>query len=800
MIALSTMLADGPLSQTAAGLLTWVGAGVVQGSVLALLTWLLVRYPLRRAHPTLHGALWLIVLVKFIVPVGPAMPYSLADGLSRLTGIVRPPAPAASCDVAQTVTVVPIWHEAGDTPVAACAAVTSNPPVAAATPGLSWTLMLAGAYLGIVLIAAGRRLLNYARFAARCRRLPLADAATRSLVARVCERLEVRTPPVARLSDEARAPFIFGVLAPTLVLSRRQLADAGELEAVILHEMAHIRRGDLLVRYVQWLVGTVLFFWPVVAWVNRRIDLAREYACDEWALRHGRLTAGDYARCLLRAVQPLAAQRTGYCPAAMAADPSHVERRIEMILDSTPRPIGRWIKIGAVALLAGWGVFALTGAAARGPQAAPPAPPCEPEAHTFVFVQAGESPDGSAATHQLCVEKFAFSDEAPAGLADVLVPAPMMFVGTASGDQPGGTFTFTGTTAPSERMMARFLTAHPTADANGDGVLTAAERDAFLVARALAEPAAVLAKFPKADLNGDGTLSTDEAARLVTLPTIEAAPSPGRFRTMVLGGGPDAGACETVKVIAHAAAGGTMPAHVIKMVHGDATTTAATAGEAAATINVDVDATPTQSGERRVRIVKKIDDGSGERVIEEERVIKGDTFWTTAAPTPGNAGCATANATAAPFDLPIPPDVADMLPASLWLARKLTAEPAATEVARYTALVAELPLAHFLKQHPEADSNGDGTLTPVERDAFVEAQTVRMRQRLLERHPEADLNGDGVLSPDEMSGVWRAKLHEQLGGGASGQRVIIRRAADGTGGPEQEIVIEAGAASGQIDR
>ena len=155
-----------------------------------------------------------------------------------------------------------------------------------------------------------------------------------------------------------------GILNPILVLSRRQLVRPDELETVIVHEVTHLRRGDLIVRCLQWIAGTLLFFWPVVAWVNRRIDTAREYACDQWALRHGKLTAGEYARCLLDAVQPLRATRLAYHPACMAGRHSNIERRIDVILESnvSPRRARFWSLTGA-AFICAWGAFVLAGAA-----------------------------------------------------------------------------------------------------------------------------------------------------------------------------------------------------------------------------------------------------------------------------------------------------------------------------------------------------------------------------------------------------------------------------------------------------
>jgi len=147
-----------------------------------------------------------------------------------------------------------------------------------------------------------------------------------------------------------------------LVLACRQLKRQDELETVIVHEVAHLRRGDMLMRMLQWTVGTLLFFWPVVAWVNRHIDAAREYACDEWALMQGKLTVGQYARCLLNAAQPMQSSLCGYRPACMAGNPKTIERRIDMILDSPKRASKRslWSAL-TIALIIGWAGFALTG-------------------------------------------------------------------------------------------------------------------------------------------------------------------------------------------------------------------------------------------------------------------------------------------------------------------------------------------------------------------------------------------------------------------------------------------------------
>ncbi|UCG32496.1 MAG: hypothetical protein JSU68_12620, partial [Phycisphaerales bacterium] len=72
--------------QAQAGLLLdWLGQAVLYGTALAALTWLLLRIPALRPRPWLHGALWLIVLIKFLVPAGPDWSFSLASAVGRLT-------------------------------------------------------------------------------------------------------------------------------------------------------------------------------------------------------------------------------------------------------------------------------------------------------------------------------------------------------------------------------------------------------------------------------------------------------------------------------------------------------------------------------------------------------------------------------------------------------------------------------------------------------------------------------------------------------------------------------------------
>jgi hypothetical protein len=271
--------------------------------------------------------------------------------------------------------------------------------------------------------------------------------------------LGVRRAPAIRISDEHAAPFVTGFVRPLLVLSRDLLVRPDELETVIVHEVAHLRRGDTFVRYLQCCAGTLLFFWPVVAWVNRRLDVVRECACDEWALRQGKLTAHAYARCLLRVAQPGRRLRLAYRPCNMATHSKTIERRIDMILQLSRFPSKRraW-GLASLAFLLAWAGFALTGAATR-PEPTPTGPDWPV---TVPGVQAR-----AAGAYALVSEREA-------------------------------------------------------ADLNRDGVLSYLEKDTYLVALAMDNALAFMEEFPYADRNQSGNLDILEANDVIRAVTLVA--------------------------------------------------------------------------------------------------------------------------------------------------------------------------------------------------------------------------------------------------------------------------------------
>ena len=321
----------------------WV---LVHGTVLAALAWLATATLLRRARPALIAALWTVVIVKFVLPVGPALPWSLSSALDSLFGSA---APAAA-------------------PAAAPSLGPAAPAVAVAPSVSPLELLALGAaalWLGVVAVLVARRVREQRALRRAAAAAAPASPEVIALVAAVARRLGVRAPE-ARVETDGTVPWVIGLGRAVLVLPA-SIVDRAELAAVVGHELAHLRRRDAWLRIVQVAAGALFFFFPVVRWVNRRIDAARELACDAWAIERGPLAPQEYARVLVRLV------RRAHAPAAalaLAAHPHLLGRRVDALLAGAHRPLRAGLGAPGLVLLAGWGVIALGGASSAEARAA----------------------------------------------------------------------------------------------------------------------------------------------------------------------------------------------------------------------------------------------------------------------------------------------------------------------------------------------------------------------------------------------------------------------------------------------
>ncbi|HMI45873.1 MAG TPA: M56 family metallopeptidase, partial [Gemmatimonadaceae bacterium] len=228
-----------------------------------------------------------------------------------------------------------------------------RPTVFSAMGGISLLLLIWAAVLiaiaGSLVYAAlvVRRIVNRAR--------PLDTEDWLTPLWEVSDRLALDEPPRLLRSEDAKMPFACGLFQPTIVLPAE--CDAWSLDrrrAVLLHELAHVRRHDLVGHTMGRLACAVYWFHPLVWTAAKQLRSESERACDDLALSCG-ARATDYAEHLLDIVTSVRRDATPSVALAMARR-KEFEGRMLAILDpelrhSSPSRRQSAALIGSLALI-----------------------------------------------------------------------------------------------------------------------------------------------------------------------------------------------------------------------------------------------------------------------------------------------------------------------------------------------------------------------------------------------------------------------------------------------------------------
>ena len=164
---------------------------------------------------------------------------------------------------------------------------------------------------------------------------------------RLHARMRISRPVLLLESCLAETPMVIGHLRPVILMPVGVVAGlpAAQIEAILIHELAHIRRYDYLINLLQQLVEGLLFYHPAVWWITRVIRNERESCCDDAVVSiHG--DAHEYARALAALEQKRFAGRQ----AAVAATGGSLVTRIRRLL-YPKRSNGAWTPLFAALTL-----------------------------------------------------------------------------------------------------------------------------------------------------------------------------------------------------------------------------------------------------------------------------------------------------------------------------------------------------------------------------------------------------------------------------------------------------------------
>lgn len=177
----------------------------------------------------------------------------------------------------------------------------------------------------------------------RTRRLssPLEDRQILSMLHQQARKIGLRRIPAIAWSQQVAVPSIMGIQRPVILLPASLATGLGpdELQAIVIHELAHLRRYDPLVHLFQRIAESLLFFHPFVWFISRRVSIEREICCDDAVVASGWKPV-DYANALVRMAELCAVNGTGNIAsratmlAATGNTPSQFKRRVLRLLGS----------------------------------------------------------------------------------------------------------------------------------------------------------------------------------------------------------------------------------------------------------------------------------------------------------------------------------------------------------------------------------------------------------------------------------------------------------------------------------
>jgi len=273
-------------------------------------------------RPALLHALWMVVLLELLVP-----PLFEIGVLPRA---VRAPAAVVATIPSPTVSTFPpepspTVDARGPVPVASASVRAWLPPLV----GGVWLIGLSG-----VLLLAAVRARRFGKLVAGAVDAP---REMQSAARRIASTFGLRRCPSIRLVPAAISPLLrprwgsLEILFPSALAGR---LEPEERDLLLAHELAHVRRRDHWVRWIE-LSATALFWWhPVVWWARKRLRRAEEQCCDALVLTTLPEHANSYARGLVKTVEFLAAARFALPTLASgAAGARNLEERLIMIVN-----------------------------------------------------------------------------------------------------------------------------------------------------------------------------------------------------------------------------------------------------------------------------------------------------------------------------------------------------------------------------------------------------------------------------------------------------------------------------------
>jgi beta-lactamase regulating signal transducer with metallopeptidase domain len=294
----------------------WIAETTVQGSLLIGFAFLADRLWRRWMWPEIRLAVFLLVLLKFLLPPSLSSPLSVTRPVvetirelpshlvpsGKVAGWLEPAIPRGETLLKDKTAMETVDPAEGLEPSPAV------PPSLAEVPAHQgggtvhgWTLFVAATWAAVtagLFIFRGVRRWIFGSLLASC---PAASEAAQRELEKVCRTLGIQRRPRLVISDRVRVPALSGLRRPVILLPEGwgEEVSGPELEHILLHEAAHLRRRDLWLQEAVVVVHLIFWFNPLLWLVRRRIRHLVELCCDRTVGQHLEGPVGPYRRTLL---------------------------------------------------------------------------------------------------------------------------------------------------------------------------------------------------------------------------------------------------------------------------------------------------------------------------------------------------------------------------------------------------------------------------------------------------------------------------------------------------------------------
>ena len=212
-------------------------------------------------------------------------------------------------------------------------------------------VLLGGATVAIVMLAMGRfallvtdlrQLRKLRQVAAR-----VDNPAPRRRLRTLAEQLGVRRPVELLEGPPGSAPMTFGAWRPVIMVPRALLDSHDSLDAVLVHELVHVRRADYSWALIDCLVSAVFAFHPLVWLLRRGIERCRETSCDAEVLARGFVRPRPYAGLLAHTHTPTQFPMPAVA-ASLSAPSLELKERLEIMKNFAHKRLTSRQRIGIV--------------------------------------------------------------------------------------------------------------------------------------------------------------------------------------------------------------------------------------------------------------------------------------------------------------------------------------------------------------------------------------------------------------------------------------------------------------------